>query len=130
MKDKIKVAGVFLLVYMALAGSVIEEYLDSPATAYLYGLLALIETSIILMIVPFIIKRIWGKKMTKRKWFKVCMWNSIGVIIALAVIDILILGGFYDQNAQNIGSNSVFALAYFYINLKLFPKNGIKNTEI
>lgn len=126
MKDKLKVAGVFLLVFMAHAGAVVNEFYDAPGVVLLYGLLALVETSIIMMIVPFLIKKLRGHKLNKRGWVKVCMWNSIGVVIALAIVDILLLGGFYDQNAENIGSNLVYALAYFYINLKMFPKNGIK----
>lgn len=69
--------------------------------------------------IPFCYRK-FTKNPNVKKGKKICAWNCLIILGLYFIIDVIIMGGIFDETFQNLGSNSVYALMFWYINRKLF----------
>ncbi len=69
--------------------------------------------------IPFCYRK-FTKNPNIKKGKKICAWNCLIILGLYFIIDVIIMGGIFDETFQNLGSNLVYALMFWYINRKLF----------
>lgn len=109
------------LIQLSSAGQYISHG-ETFSRACIFGFLDMVIVSIIMMIIPFIIRCRSGKLLEYNYGRKICTWNSVGVFIISIFINIMT-----DGKYAIIGG--LGALAYYYINMWIFviPRDDYEN---
>ena len=116
----------FILSFMAIGGT----YLNiNPYDSYVWvkTIIHFVFLIFTMMAIPFCYKK-FSKNTDIKKGRNICKWNCVGILSLYFIIDVIILGGIFDETFQNLGANLVYALMFYYINRKLFF-NNITSTE-
>ena len=116
MKRRVLIICVFVLLWMALTGSWLNNA-DTYNVAYILGVCQLAGMSLMMMIAPAIYKI--KKKPLEKSW-KFCKINSIVVLVLWTIMSVILWGGIYDETFVALGGNIIYSLAFYYINTRLF----------
>lgn len=121
MKKYLRICFLLLLVYLYFSGSYLQydEKTQYFTNAWLYGLLDTIIITIIMTIIPFILRIKNKKRFTYDKGKKISKINSL-VLFGISII-LLIL------NNQYLFIGGFGALIFYYINLDLFATKNNKD---
>ena len=116
---------IFLLWFLQLSSA--GQYLNngvSFARATIFGFFSMIITSIIMMIIPFLVRYSNKDLLEYNYGKKICIWNSISIFIISIVINIT-------TNGKYIIIGGLGALIYYFINMWLFvSERNVYENEI
>ena len=117
----------FILMFMAIGGTYlnIDPY---DSLIWVKTLISFVLLTATMMVFPVCYKVFKSGNVSNAKGKKVCNWNCVAVLGAYMLIDIIVMGGIYDETFENLGANLVYGLMFLYINKKLlFSKKTEQN---
>lgn len=115
----------FVLIILATAGTYVNFFINEPGALLITTIVKFIFMTVIMMAIPIGYRIIESKSCSVKSGRRLCKWNILIALAVLMVIDIIRMGGIYDETFEHLGANLVYALLYYYINSRLLFGNSI-----